>query len=149
MQAKWARRQAMPFLFMPYFGAGLLGTGGAGKLQPVYVEDVARAFVEALDNPRTIGEIYPIAGPEQMTWPELHRAAAEALVGKKRAVAAVPVWYAKLLTRVAPAGMLPFNYDQVVMSQENNTCDITKFEKDFGWMPAAFEPTIRGYAGQV
>src|SRR5262252_7117141 len=60
MEAKWARYAAPPFLFMPYFGAGPFGTGGAGKLQPVYVKDVARAFADALSNRKTIGEIFPI-----------------------------------------------------------------------------------------
>src|SRR5258705_524026 len=62
MEAKWARGSAPPFLFMPYFGAGFMGWGGAGRLQPVYVGDVARAFVDALEKPETIGEVYPLAG---------------------------------------------------------------------------------------
>ena len=48
---------------MPYFGAGLTGRGGAGRLQPVWVEDVARCFVAALEQPETIGETYPMGGP--------------------------------------------------------------------------------------
>jgi NADH dehydrogenase len=63
MEANWARHKAPPFLFMPYFGGGLLGRGGAGMLQPVYVNDVARAFVDALDNPKTVGEVYPPRRP--------------------------------------------------------------------------------------
>src|SRR5688572_23445796 len=59
MEADWARRRKPPFLFMPYFGAGATGRGGAGMLQPVYVKDVARAFVDALEKPQTVGEIYP------------------------------------------------------------------------------------------
>ena len=78
MEAKWARGAAPPFLFMPYFGAGFMGWGGAGKLAPVYVGDVARAFVDALEKPNAIGEVYPIAGPDQLTWPELHRTCAKA-----------------------------------------------------------------------
>ena len=73
MEANWARGKAPPFLFMPYFGAGALGRGGAGKLQPVYVKDVARAFVQSLASPATIGEVYPLGGPDRLTWPELHR----------------------------------------------------------------------------
>ena len=49
MEAAWARKQKMPFLFMPYFGAGVLGLSPGGKLQPIFVGDVARAFVDALD----------------------------------------------------------------------------------------------------
>ena len=149
MEAKWARRRGAPFLFMPYFGAGAVGRGGAGKLQPVYVKDVARAFVDALENPKTVGEIYPLGGGEVLTWPDLHRASAEAITGKRRWVAAVPAWYAKLLAKVTPGAMLPFNHDQVVMSQEDNTADVTKFKDDFGWEPGAFREVLPTYAKQM
>jgi NADH dehydrogenase len=149
MEANWARGTAPPFLFMPYFGKGAFGRGGAGKLQPVYVKDVARAFVQALASPKTIGEVYPLGGPDQLTWPELHRISAEAIIGRKRAVIPMPVWKAKLLTRIVPPPLLPFNHDQVIMSQEDNTCDLSKFRADFGWDPQPFEPTLKQYAPTI
>ncbi|MBA3273344.1 MAG: NAD-dependent epimerase/dehydratase family protein [Chthoniobacterales bacterium] len=149
MEAAWARGKSPPFLFMPYFGAGPLGRGGAGMLQPVFVEDVARAFVDAIEKPQTIGEIYPLGGPDRLTWPELHHTVARHVVGKKRLVMAVPAWYAKLITQVAPAALLPFNRDQVIMSQEDNTCDVTKAARAFGWEPQPFEPTLAKYATQL
>ena len=149
MEAAWARYKAPPFLFMPYFGRGFFGRGGAGMLQPVYVGDVARAFADALSNPKTIGEVYPLGGPQRLTWPELHRASSEAIVGKPRRVAAVPVWYAKLLAATLPRALLPFNRDQVVMSQEDVTCDTTKFVDDFGWEPRPFTETLKTYARQM
>jgi NADH dehydrogenase len=149
LEAKWARHKVPPFLFMPYFGAGPLGRGGAGKLQPVYVNDVARAFVDTLEKPQTIGEIYPIAGPDQLTWPQLHRAVAEAVVGNRRWTMALPSWYAKIVTSIAPSGLLPFNRDQVIMSQEDNTADTTKLTEHFGWELHPFESTLRSYAKQM
>lgn len=41
------------------------------KFQPVYVEDVAQAFVHALLNDRTIGKVYELAGPKVYTLREL------------------------------------------------------------------------------
>jgi NADH dehydrogenase len=147
MQAAWARHKKPPFFFMPYFGRGLLGLGGAGKLQPIYVKDVARAFVDALAHPKAIGEIYPIGGPDEITWPQMHRTVAEAVTGHKPLIIPLPTWYATALTAIVPAPLLPFNRDQVIMSQENNTCDISKFKDDFGWEPQAFEATVKSYAG--
>jgi NADH dehydrogenase len=149
MEAAWARYKAPPFLFMPYFGRGFFGRGGAGMLQPVYVGDVARAFVDALANSKTIGEIYPIAGPDRVTWPQLHRICATAIIGRRRWVMPLPAWYAKLLTRIAPASLLPFNRDQVIMSQEDNTTDLAKFRDAFGFEPHPFEPTLRSYAPTI
>ena len=149
MEAAWARGKSPPFLFMPYFGAGLVGRGGAGLLQPVYVEDVARAFVEALEKPKTVREVYMLGGPDEITWPAMHRAVAGAVLGKKKLVMALPAWYARLLTKVVPGSLLPFNHDQVVMSLENNTCDIGKFVADYGCKPRPFQETLSGYAKEL
>ncbi|MGB7157409.1 MAG: complex I NDUFA9 subunit family protein [Tepidisphaeraceae bacterium] len=149
MEAKWARRKAPPFLFMPYFGGGLFGTGGAGRLQPIYVGDVARAFVDAIEKPKTIGEVYPLGGPDVVTWPQMHHTVSRAIVGRERAAIPIPAWYAKALTHVVPGALLPFNRDQVIMSQEENTCDLSKFTDAFEWTPRGFEEAVKGYASQL
>ncbi len=69
------------FFAMPYFGAGWLGRGGAGMLQPVFVNDVARAFVDALENSTTCKQIYPLGGSEQLTWPQMHETVATKITG--------------------------------------------------------------------
>jgi uncharacterized protein YbjT (DUF2867 family) len=145
MEINWAKKKAPPFLFMPYFGAGAMGLGGAGKVQPIYVKDVARAFAGSLTNAKTIGEVYLIGGAQQLTWSQMHQIAAEAVTGKRRWVMPIPAWYAKLLTGILPGRLLPFNRDQVIMSQEDSTCDLSKFVDDFGWEPKGFAQAIREY----
>jgi NADH dehydrogenase len=151
MEAKWVRFRAPPFLFMPYFGRGALGFGGAGLLQPVYVKDVARAFVDALENPKTIGEVYLLGGPDVITWPELHDISSRAIrrSGKPRFTLPIPAWSARIQAAILPNALLGFNRDQVIMSQEDNTCDLTKFKDDFGWEPQPFEPTLKSYASRL
>jgi NADH dehydrogenase len=141
MEAKWARMSAPPFIFMPYFGGRK-----AGKLQPVYVNDVARAFVDALSNKQTIGEVYPLGGPDEVSWPQMHKISSSAIVGRERWTGWIPVPIAKVVARLP---MAPYNVDQVIMSQENNTCDIRKFVDAFGWVPQPFESSLRSYAGQL
>jgi len=151
-EAKWARKQAMPYLFMPYFGRGLFGARGAGKLQPVEVDDVARAFVDAIDKPQTIHRAYALAGSEILTWPQMHREASKQIVGKRRATLPIPAWYAKTLAAVVPRSWLPFNRDQVIMSQEDNAATETEsaeFAQDFGWTPRRFSETLADYADQL
>jgi NADH dehydrogenase len=152
-EARWARGRAPAPLFfmpvMPYFGAGLLGRGGAGMLQPVFVGDVARAFVDALEKPQTIGQVYPLGGGETLTWPMLHHRVAELVVDHRRPVVPIPVWAGKFYAAIGIAGLLGFNRDQVIMSQEDNTCDLGKFVQDFGWMPQAFSTTFPSYADQL
>jgi uncharacterized protein YbjT (DUF2867 family) len=152
-EAMWARKQApapiffMPF--MPYFGAGLFGTGGAGELQPVFVGDVARAFVDCLEFPKTIGQTYELGGREKMTWPQLHHAISTCVVKKKRLVMPIPAWVAKFYAAIGIAPLLGFNRDHVLMSQEDATCDMSRFIADFGWEPGPFRETFARYCHQL
>jgi len=133
--------------FVPYFGKGATGGGGAGRLQPVHVDDVARCFVDALTNPRAKNEVYPLGGPQAMTWPQLHEIVGRHLPdARKKKIRAVPVWYAKMI-----AGLpgVPFNKDQVIMSQEDSTCGTAKVENDFGITLKPFEETVKEYAGNI
>jgi uncharacterized protein YbjT (DUF2867 family) len=66
----------------------LLG-GADAKFQPVYVGDVAQAFVNALDDERTIGRIYELAGPTVYTLRELVRLAGR-YAGHPRPVIGLP-----------------------------------------------------------
>jgi NADH dehydrogenase len=151
MEAKWVRFRAPPFFFMPYFGRGALGFGGAGLLQPVYVKDVARAFVDALQNPKTIGEVYLLGGPDVITWPQLHEISSRAIrsSGRRRFTLPIPAWSARMQAALLPNALLGFNRDQVIMSQEDNTCDLTKFTDAFGWEPQPFEQSLRSYASRL
>ena len=149
MLAGWARGRSVPFLFMPYFGAGALGLGRKFEVQPVFVDDVARAVAESLTLPATIHQTICLGGPDRMTWPDMYRTAATAIVGRARPTLAIPAWYADLLTRVVPRPLLPFGRSEVRMSQEDNVCDPTPFASTFGWTPRPFGETLRGYAASL
>ncbi|RZI43456.1 complex I NDUFA9 subunit family protein [Herbaspirillum sp. HC18] len=63
--------------------------GADAKFQPVYVEDVAQAFVTALQDNRTIGKIYELAGPKVYTLRELVALAGD-YSGHRRPVIGLP-----------------------------------------------------------
>jgi len=160
--------------FVPYFGTGLsIGdyfrlfkaglsrpgkaadgngqhiapTARAGRLQPVWVDDVVECFVKALENDQTISEVYPMGGPDVLTWARLYEICGHYLPDHlSKPILAVPVWAANL---VAGLPGVPFNADQVIMSQEESTCDNQKVESDFGIKLAAFEPTLAQYAERI
>lgn len=69
--------------------------GADAKFQPVYVEDVALAFVTALKDKRTIGKVYELAGPKVYTLRELVRLAGE-YSGHRRPVIGIPHAFARL-----------------------------------------------------
>jgi NADH dehydrogenase len=92
----------------------LLPLGGAdARFQPVYVGDVAQAFVNALDNQETVGKTYELAGPRVYRLRDLVRLAGQ-YAGHARPVIGLPEPLARLqalLLEFAPGGP--------VMSRDN------------------------------
>ena len=143
----WVRKKAPPFFAMPYFRGRRRGAG-MPEIQPVYVKDVARAFVDATEKPKTIGEVYPVGGAKRYTWPGFYRMSARLIRGRERWVTGIPVQVAKLMAKLG-GPLVPFNRDQIIMSQEDSTADLTKFKTDFGWEPRGLEETLPTYAAQL
>jgi uncharacterized protein YbjT (DUF2867 family) len=69
------------------------------RFQPVYVGDVARAIVNALDNAGTYGRTYELGGPRVYTLAELVRFAGQ-VIGKNRKIYALPAWAGRLQARL-------------------------------------------------
>lgn len=68
----------------------LMPLGGAdARLQPVWVQDLARALVEVLLRRDAVGQIYEIAGPRELTLAELVRLAGR-VAGHERPVLRLP-----------------------------------------------------------
>ncbi|HEY7033015.1 MAG TPA: complex I NDUFA9 subunit family protein [Thermomicrobiales bacterium] len=63
---------------------------GQTKFQPIAVEDVAAAYLKALDDPATVGETFELGGPEVLTYERLLDLIGQK-VGKRRRKVHVPV----------------------------------------------------------
>ncbi len=107
----------------PLFYPGLLPFGaGRFELSPVHVEDVASAFVTALQRPDTIGQTIALGGPSKLSWRRILET--PAAVGEKR----------KLMLPVPALGVsmaavmldrfedFPITRDQIKMLLEGNVC---------------------------
>lgn len=73
--------------------------GAETRFQPVFVGDVATAYIHALENDHTIGHVYELAGPKVYTLRELVELAGELsghphpVVGLPPALARVQAWF--------------------------------------------------------
>lgn len=134
----FARMQALA-PFVP------LGSPGA-RLQPVWVEDVAHAFVSALALAQTEGEVYELAGPQVYTLRELVGIAGR-LSGHPRPVLGLSDGLSRLQARVF--GLLPvklLTYDNYLSLTVDNV-STQPFPAVFGRSPSALEPVARRYLG--
>lgn len=145
MLRNWAQGKAPPFLFMPFFGRGFFGQSNPQKLQPIHVDDLARLFVASINMATTVGKTYDLGGSRAVTWRELLTLAARAYAGDRRArpVIGIPAWWAKFLAALPLP--LPFNKDQVIMSQEENVCDLAPLKADFpSFQPRPLSAAFKG-----
>jgi uncharacterized protein YbjT (DUF2867 family) len=76
----------------------LIGGGGT-RLQPVFVEDVAKAITNILSDPGTVGQTYELAGPRVYTLRELVNMTLQ-LMGKRRLLVPIPFSVAEIQARV-------------------------------------------------
>lgn len=135
--------------FMPYFGTGALGLGPMSKMQPVYVEDVATVFVQALTNMKAKGKTYDVGGPDVVTWPQMYHLAMKH-IGRAypKPVLPMPAWLAKTMADLKLPG-LPFNRSQVEMSEEDSVGDIEPLLADFSLSLSPLEATLELFGNKM
>ena len=120
------------------FFAGRDPDKGAIVMSPVHIDDVASAFVKALEDDATIGNTYELGGPEILTWPEMITRIAEA-TGRKKWILPMPTWIMR--TGATLFDWLPFfpvTRDQLTMLEEGNTADPEILRQLMGREPKAF-----------
>ena len=157
MAAAWVRGKAPPFVFLPYFSRWKQSGFGfeAPMVAPVYVDDVARAFIGAIGTDGAIGSCYELSGPDAMSFPAMLRVYQRHVPGAKSWLRPIglPWRVAALQARIAGAiglgGLLPFDEGMAIMGQADSTADLTKAREGLGFDPAPFTETFKGYAASM
>lgn len=83
--------------FLPF--VPLIGNAGKQRLQPVFVDDVARSVAESLEKPAADNKVFEIGGPQALTMKEIVRTALE-VAGRKRLLLAAPKPIMKLVASI-------------------------------------------------
>ncbi|GIK19535.1 MAG: hypothetical protein AMXMBFR77_18400 [Phycisphaerales bacterium] len=157
----WVTGRAAPFVFMPYFTRVVPGSSPlrpkfeSARVQPVWVEDVARAVCDSLERPEAVGEVYNLTGPETVTWPEMLRFVREHVPDAKPGLRCVglpaPIAAAKAraLGAVGLGQLLPFDAGMALMAQEDSVARPHKARVHLGFEPVPFREAFAGYAGAM
>ena len=127
------------------FHTGLRSSTGAIMMSPVWVQDVADAFVGSLDNPSTTAKEYALGGPQDMSWTEILECIASA-VGKNKIILPMPISLMKIgatLLDWIPA--FPVTRDQLTMLAEGNTAPDHDLRALISRDPLPFTPETLAY----
>lgn len=134
--SRMARQLIEPFPVLPVFGDGTF------PVQPISVEEVAEAFVQALADPAADQRTYCVAGKDTFTYREVLDVIARGLGIDPKPKLPQPLWLVRPLVRT---GLLPISSDQFEMLVEGNTCDPTAFYRDFDVTYRPFTPENLSY----
>ncbi len=130
------------------FFAGHDPKKGPILMSPVHIEDVASAFVKALEDDSTVGNIYELGGPEVLSWQDMIRRIAEA-TGRSKWILPMPTWIMRAgATLFDWLPFFPVTRDQLTMLEEGNTADPGILEGLTGAEPKPFSIENLGYLGQ-
>jgi uncharacterized protein YbjT (DUF2867 family) len=118
----------------------------SARFAPVYVEDVAQAFTNALDDKDTFGEAYNLCGPEQFSLAELVRYTAEQS-GHRRTVWPLNDTFSRLqaiVMQMVPGK--PFSLDNYRSMQVPNICEGEDLS-ELGVTPTTVGSVVPAYLG--
>jgi uncharacterized protein YbjT (DUF2867 family) len=116
------------------------------RFQPVYVGDVADAFMAVLADPETAGKVYELGGPRVIGFRELMQIMLRE-IGRKRALVPLPLSIAQLeavFLEMLPVP--PLTRDQVKLLGRDNIVDPGALSfKDLGIQPTGVEAVLPTY----
>lgn len=114
------------------------------RFQPVFVDDVARAFVLGLENSGTFGQCYELGGPQVYTLRALVQYVADVL-GRKRLIIGLNDRLSYLqayFMEFSPLKLL--SRDNIKSMQVDNVC-AGAFPAEFGFQPTPLEAVVPEY----
>ena len=117
------------------------------KLQPVWVEDVVSAFVQAIDDPKTFGKSFDLCGPKVYTLAEILRYT-QSLIGKHQAI--VPLCDLLATLQASIFEKLPgkiITRDNLLSLSVDNVCQHNDLLHAFGIEATALESVVPEYIG--
>ncbi len=127
----------------------ILGTGKR-VIRPVFVDDVVSLVLAALAEPRSVGKLYDVAGPEPISFDDFSRLVAR-LLGVKRPIVHVPIapalLGARLLGRLFEHPVI--NVDQVLAFDQDTAADISPAAEDLSFDPRPPEEGLRILFGRM
>jgi uncharacterized protein YbjT (DUF2867 family) len=118
--------------------------GGQFKMQPIAKGDVARAVAVALEWPAVAnGKVYPVGGPETITWNAYLRAVGEAM-GRSVWLVPIPTWLAKpAATLLGGFDWFPASREELDMLVGDHVEDNAAVQRELGITLTPWKPALR------
>lgn len=132
--------------FLPF--VPLIGSPGKQRVQPAFIDDVAKITAESVTNPATDNQTFEIGGPEVLTMSELTKVALD-VAGRKRLLIATPAPVMKLIAsfvRFLPGP--PLTPEGIDFITQDALGDPTEVQKALGVEMTPVREALATYLGK-
>ena len=116
---------------------------GRNRLQPIWVDDVARCIALSLSRHDLQGHILELGGPEQLSYNEIVSIVSRTM-GRRRVRLHVPMWVMRINVALMQAVMSrpPITTEMLKMMRVRNVAEVGIVEQTFGFRAKALEDGI-------
>ncbi|GAB4444260.1 MAG: hypothetical protein Kow00120_13910 [Anaerolineae bacterium] len=127
-------------------GVFFIPADGDTLVHPLWIEDLVRALVSALDNLDTVDATISVGGPEYLTYEQTVRTVMRVTRTPRALISLQPYWLRQatwIFRRLMPRPVLTSQwFDRIA---ESRTADLNSMSDHFHLQPARFEDTVRTY----
>ena len=115
---------------------------GQALIQPVFIDDVIKAFEIAILNSKLFSKAFNIAGEKPLTNRQLFKAICKALNKKVYFISINPKVFSLVIRVLSIFRLEPINQEQILRFQEDKDIELLSFIKNFNFTPRSFEKGI-------
>lgn len=131
--------------FLPFVPQ--IGAIDRQRMQPVFVEDVAKAVVSCLESDTAANRVFELGGPEVISMTQVVSTALE-VSGRKRPILAAPAGFMKLLAGILQfAPGRPLTPDAVEFITGDAVADPAELQQAIGFTPTPLREGLQAYLG--
>ncbi|MEO6198198.1 MAG: NAD(P)H-binding protein [Dehalococcoidia bacterium] len=132
--------------FLPFVPQ--IGAIDRQRMQPVFVEDVARAVAGCLESDAAANRVFELGGPEVISMKQVVSTALE-VSGRKRPILAAPAGLMKLLAGILQfAPGRPLTPDAVDFITSDAVADPAELQQAIGFKPTPLREGLETYLGR-
>ena len=123
--------------------------GGRNRLQPIWVDDLARCIALSLSRHDLRGHTLELGGPEQLSYNQIVDIISRTM-GRHRLKVHVPTWMMRINVALMQLLMSrpPINSEMLKMLRVRNVAELGMVEQTFGFRPQPMEGNI-GFVNEV
>jgi NADH dehydrogenase len=129
--------------FLPFIP--VIGDGSQQMLQPIFIEDIARAVADSLEKPQARDQVFEVGGPDVLSMDEIVKTALD-VSEKRRLIMHQPKWLVKLAAgavKLLPGR--PLTPDGVEFVTMPATVDIAALRSLLGITPRPLRDGLETY----